>query len=196
MYALRTMQRGAHEKTPVVAGVWFTACMSPPSGRRAVSLAHAAFHPLRCFTTLPSLCSFLMTEANSPPKANVRAEVGCHPKVRSALRISFFIVSAFHGCCVCLLVVVTRMHLWYRQIVERSTVLQKYFGKLSKNVRECKNPPGGGQMVGCGGQMVGCGGQMVGCGGQMVGVKKPRCCRGLVGGLANQPPAFAASCVG
>ena len=102
------------------------------------------------------------------------------------------------------------MYLWYRQIVERSTVLQKYFGKLSKNVRECKNPPGGGQMVGCGGQMVGCGwlwwargglwwadgGQMVGCGGQMVGVKKPRCCRGLVGGLANQPPAFAASCVG
>ena len=77
-----------------------------------------------------------------------------------------------------------------------------------------------GVVVGCGGQMVGrwlvvpgyagicrdmagyagiCrdmagyGGQMVGCGGHVVGMKKPRCCRGLVGGLANQPPACAAS---
>jgi hypothetical protein len=32
----------------------------------------------------------------------------------------------------------------YRQFVERSTVFLKYFGKLSKNVRECKNPADGG----------------------------------------------------
>jgi len=35
-----------------------------------------------------------------------------------------------------LLAFVARMYRVYRQIVERSTVFQKYFGKLSKNVRE------------------------------------------------------------
>jgi hypothetical protein len=39
---------------------------------------------------------------------------------------------------------VARMYRVYRQIVERSTVFRKYFGKLSKNVRECKNPADGG----------------------------------------------------
>ena len=36
------------------------------------------------------------------------------------------------------------MYPCYRQIDERSTVLQNYFGKLSKNVRECENPLDGG----------------------------------------------------
>jgi len=67
----------------------------------AFAFAHAAFHPLRCLTTFPSLCSFLITAANSLPNANDKADVGCHPKVRRAFRISFFIVSAFRGCCVC-----------------------------------------------------------------------------------------------
>jgi hypothetical protein len=36
------------------------------------------------------------------------------------------------------------MYRVYRQIVDASTVFLKYFGKLSKNVRECKNPADGG----------------------------------------------------
>jgi hypothetical protein len=39
---------------------------------------------------------------------------------------------------------VARMYRVYRQFVERSTIFRKYFGKLSKNVRECKNPADGG----------------------------------------------------
>jgi len=39
---------------------------------------------------------------------------------------------------------VARMYRVYRQIVDTSTVLQNYFGKLSKNVRECENPLDGG----------------------------------------------------
>ena len=48
----------------------------------------------------------------------------------------------FRGCLS--LVVVTRMYPCYRQIDERSTVFQNYFGKLSKSFRECKNPAHGG----------------------------------------------------
>jgi hypothetical protein len=47
------------------------------------------------------------------------------------------------------------MYRVYRQIDERSTVFQKYFGKLSKNVRKCKNSLNGGLWWADGGQMVG-----------------------------------------
>ena len=78
------------------------------------AFAHAAFHPLRCLTTFPSLCIFLITAANSLPNAKDKADVGCHPKVLRAFRISFFIVPAFRGCC--LLSVTHTRHQEYRSI--------------------------------------------------------------------------------
>jgi len=65
------------------------------------------------------------------------------------------------------------MYRVYRQIVERSTVFRKYFGKLSKNVRECKNPADGGiwwDMPGYAGIWW----DMPGYGGIGVRMKKPR----------------------
>jgi hypothetical protein len=45
------------------------------------------------------------------------------------------------------------MYRVYRQIVDAATVFPKYFGKLSKNIRECKNPADGGLWWADGGRM-------------------------------------------
>jgi hypothetical protein len=117
------MQRGAHEKTPVVAGVWaitlFVSCCSSfafPLDSVVDSVCVKLVTPLVCVDRV-------VKRTLDPVFSSWANNCDCN-----------FHRFAFRGWLS--LAFVARMHRVYRQIVDASTTLWKVFGKLSKNVRE------------------------------------------------------------
>jgi len=155
MYAQRTMQQGAHEKTPVVAGV----CVG---GWRLLFPQAIAVNrevvPTGVQAVREQLDQSQRTVLTGLARDYGKTSVGrllyarstrCVATNRRGVDQVHGFIALCRGHCfglswlLCLsLAFVARMYRYYRQFVERSTIFRKYFGKLSKIIPESNRRSG------------------------------------------------------